>query len=178
MLDDKLRAELQKPFGELCSEEKCNERLVKYEIILTVGDITTYRVIISGIVPDICIVDGITMREQVPDTIRDAINAEGRTIYEVDNAPGTVTEQLITAVDRAVCGISRHERARIDVHGEEDLAVIPAVLKAPEGAAVVYGQPNEGMVIVVVTAEKQRSAKHLLKKIQKENPVSHAINEE
>jgi len=174
MLDDTLRAELQKPFGELCSEEKCKGRLTKYKIILTVGDITTYRVMISGIVPDICIVDGITMREQVPDTIRDAINAETRTIYEVDNPPGAISGQLINAVGRAVSGISRHERARIDVHGEEDLAVIPAVMKAPEGAAVVYGQPNEGMVIVAVTVEKQRSARHLLEKIQKDTPVSHA----
>ncbi|MDD1720406.1 MAG: GTP-dependent dephospho-CoA kinase family protein [Euryarchaeota archaeon] len=167
MLDDTLRAELQKPFGDVCSEENCTEKLTTYKTILTVGDITTYRVMVSGIVPDICIIDGITMRRRVPDTIRDAINSEPRTVYEVDNPPGTISRQLINAVSRAVSKISLHERARIVVHGEEDLAVIPAVMAAPEGTAVVYGQPNEGMVIIAVTAEKQQDAEHLLRKIQK-----------
>ena len=37
------------------------------------------------------------------------------------------------------------------VDGEEDLATLPAVLAAPDGASVVYGQPGEGMVLVTVT---------------------------
>lgn len=171
MLDDALRAELQKPFGDLCAEGSCNEKLTAYKTILTVGDITTYRVVVSGIVPDICIIDGVTMRERVPDAISDTINSEPRTIYEVDNPPGTISTQLLHAVRRAVSGIALHERARIVVHGEEDLAVIPAVIEAPEGAAVVYGQPNEGMVIIAVTAEKQQGARHLLRKIRKAKPT-------
>ncbi|MGZ4904010.1 MAG: GTP-dependent dephospho-CoA kinase family protein [Halobacteriota archaeon] len=171
MLDDALRAELQKPFGDLCSKGSCKEKLAAYKTILTVGDITTYRVMVSGIVPDICIIDGVTMRKRVPDAIRATINSEPRTIYEVDNPPGTISPQLINAVRRAITGIALHERARIVVHGEEDLAVIPAVMEAPEGAAVVYGQPNEGMVIIAVSAEKQQGAKHLLRKIQKAKPT-------
>ncbi len=170
MLDDTLRAQLQKPFGYLCSEDRCAEKLTAYRTILTVGDITTYRVAVSGIVPDICIIDGITMRRRVPDTISDTINSEPRTIYEVDNPPGTISSQLMNAVRHAVAGIALHERARIVVHGEEDLAVIPAVMEAPEGAAVVYGQPNEGMVIIAVTPEKQQDAEHLLRKIRKAKP--------
>ncbi len=103
----------------------------------------------------------------MPEAISDTINAESRTVFEVDNPSGTVSQQLISAVRRAVNGVALHKRARIVVHGEEDLAVIPAVIEAPEGAAVVYGQPNEGMVIIAVTAEKKHHAQRLLGKIQK-----------
>src|SRR5258708_1742661 len=41
----------------------------------------------------------------------------------------------------------------IVVDGEEDLAAVAAVLSAPLNAAVYYGQPNEGMVEMVVTEE-------------------------
>ncbi len=171
MLDDSLRAELQKPFGDLCSEAGCKEQLRTYNTILTVGDITSYRVMALGIVPDVCIVDGITMRRRVPETIRNTINAEQRIVYDVDNPPGTISSQLIAAIRCAISGIQLHERARIVVYGEEDLAVIPAVIEAPEGAAVVYGQPNEGMVIITVTVEKQKAAKRLLRKVQKAVPT-------
>ncbi len=170
MLDDALRAELQKPFGELCADASCTRKLVTYNAILTVGDITTYRVIVSGIAPDVCIVDGITMRQPVPDEIRDTINSEPRMVYEVDNPPGTISWQLVHVIRRAVSGIALRHRAKIIVHGEEDLAVIPAVMEAPNGAAVVYGQPQEGMVIIPVSATKQHDARRLFRRILAATP--------
>jgi len=167
MLDEKLRAELQKPFGALCSKGKCAERLRAYNKIITVGDITTYNVIRAGVVPDICIIDGITMRERVPDEVSRTINAEPRTVYEVDNPPGSISGQLQDAVRSSAEMMARSERVRIAVHGEEDLAVIPAVIEAPLGVAVVYGQPSEGMVIIDITQEKKENAMRLLRQIQK-----------
>jgi uncharacterized protein (UPF0218 family) len=49
-----------------------------------------------------------------------------------------------------------------------DLAVIPAVFVAPLGTAIVYGQPSEGMVIIVTTREKKEKAKRLLREILKQ----------
>ena len=42
---------------------------------------------------------------------------------------------------------------RITVNGEEDLLVIPVCLHAPENCVVMYGQPNEGLVIVQINHE-------------------------
>jgi hypothetical protein len=64
--------------------------------------------------------------------------------------------------------IERSLRTRIIVNGEEDLAVIPAVIEAPLGTAIVYGQPSEGMVIIVTTREKKEKAKRLLREILKQ----------
>ncbi len=169
MLNDKLKAELQKPFGDLCSHTGCAEKLRAFKKIVTVGDITTYNVVQAGIVPDVCIIDGITMRATVPDEIYHAISTEPRTVYEVDNPPGSISQQLQNAVSGSMKNIGRSLRTRIVVNGEEDLAVIPAVIEAPLGTAVVYGQPSEGMVIIVTTREKKEKAKCLLREILRQH---------
>jgi len=51
------------------------------------------------------------------------------------------------------------------VDGEEDLAVLPAIVAAPAGASVVYGQPDEGMVHVVVTDETRAHVRELLERM-------------
>jgi len=48
------------------------------------------------------------------------------------------------------------------VNGEEDLLVLPACIFAPENAIVLYGQPNEGLVIVKITPEIRNKAQSLL----------------
>jgi len=57
------------------------------------------------------------------------------------------------------------ERIKIVVDGEEDLATLPAILYAPLGSAVVYGQPNEGSVLVEVTPEKKKHVMDLMNKM-------------
>ena len=54
---------------------------------------------------------------------------------------------------------------KIIVDGEEDLATLPAILYAPLGSAVVYGQPNEGSVLVDVTPEKKLHIEEFMKKM-------------
>jgi uncharacterized protein (UPF0218 family) len=167
MLTEKLRVELQKPFGELCSNANCAEKLRVYSKIVTVGDITTYNVVLAGIVPDVSIIDGITMRERVPNDICSTISNDPRVIYKVNNPAGSISLQLCNAIRSSMERIARSELVRIVVNGEEDLAVIPAVVEAPLGAAVVYGQPNKGMVIIAITQERKKKAKQLMHEILK-----------
>jgi len=54
---------------------------------------------------------------------------------------------------------------RIFVRGEEDLAAVPAMLMAPEGSAVLYGQPDQGVVLVQITESKKEEIRDLLTKI-------------
>ncbi len=165
MLDESLRAQLKKPFGYLCKSDTCSERLNKFEKIISVGDITTYNVLQCGIVPNICITDDITMREKIPNEVRLRINAEKFEVLKVFNAAGSISVELMNGIVAAIEAMNVSKRVRIVVEGEEDLAVIPAVVSAPPGTAVIYGQPGEGMVIVEVTREKKKRAEFLLKKI-------------
>jgi uncharacterized protein (UPF0218 family) len=52
----------------------------------------------------------------------------------------------------------------LHVEGEEDLAAVPAVIVAPAGASVVYGQPGEGMVLVDAD-EVRDEARDLLRRM-------------
>ncbi|PJB96490.1 MAG: DUF359 domain-containing protein, partial [Nitrosopumilales archaeon CG_4_9_14_0_8_um_filter_34_10] len=43
-----------------------------------------------------------------------------------------------------------------------DLLVIPVCIHAPENSIVLYGQPNEGLVVVKVTPEIRNKTQRLL----------------
>ena len=51
---------------------------------------------------------------------------------------------------------------RIVVDGEEDRLVIPVCISAPENSLVMYGQPNEGLVIVQITPEIRAKVQKIL----------------
>ena len=122
--------------------------------VYSVGDVVTHNLQKNGIIPDVAVVDGYTMRSpcsRMP-------NVTGACI-SVKNPAGTLTNELIAALDQAVA----HPPTTIVVDGEEDLAVIPMVIAAPIGAVVPYGQPQEGVVFRTVTPEAKETAQHFLK---------------
>ena len=57
-------------------------------------------------------------------------------------------------------------QTKIVINGEEDLLALPAVLFAPEGSFVVYGQPKEGVVVIKVTAEKKAEVKLIIDEME------------
>ncbi|MCX6683819.1 MAG: GTP-dependent dephospho-CoA kinase family protein, partial [Methanoregula sp.] len=121
--------------------------------VYAVGDVVTHNLQKKGITPEIAVVDGYTMR--LPCKKLPVFRGE---CIRVKNPAGTVTDELIRALDYAVL----HQPATIIVEGEEDLAVIPMVIAAEAGAVVLYGQPNEGVVVRTVTREAQETARHFL----------------
>ena len=55
---------------------------------------------------------------------------------------------------------------RIVVDGEEDLATLPVVAMAPDNTKVLYGQPNEGIVIITVNSTVRKRAKNFLNRMR------------
>lgn len=152
-LPDEARVRFKAPFGDLYPElEDALPRLLGHRIY-AVGDVVTRNLIARGISPDIAIIDGHTMR--IPCSHTPILLAPRITVR---NPPGTLTRNLIEAVDRAV----GNPPSLIIVQGEEDLAVIPLVLAAPEGAMVLYGQPGEGVVVREITADAKRVAGEMI----------------
>ena len=75
------------------------------------------------------------------------------------NPPGEITEESMQIIQKA---FSCESPVRITVDGEEDLLVIPACVFAPENSVVMYGQPNEGLVIVTITPEIRAKVQKIL----------------
>lgn len=82
------------------------------------------------------------------------------------NPAGTISIEMATAVQYLLKKrpFIPNESIYLYVEGEEDLAAIPAVLLAPLGSRVYYGQPNVGLVEVLVTEEKKEFLVKLLVK--------------
>ena len=144
----------KRPFGTLYGN--VGELLTRLEgrSVYAVGDVVTANLLDAGVVPDIAIIDGYTMR--MPCTRSPLLQARR---LKAKNPAGTITDELVDAIDEAV----RSPPAVICVEGEEDLAVIPLVIAAPAGVAVLYGQPGEGVVLRFVDPSAKQEAASMLR---------------
>lgn len=160
-LPAEMREDLKEPLGEIYTD---TDALLAEagEPIVTVGDIVTYHLLEAGHRPDVAIVDGKTKRERVESKVLDAIEEFDDRI-DVANPRSTITDDLLEAVSVAV---KNSGATVIVVDGEEDLASLPAVLAAPEGGSVVYGQPDEGMVLVPVDTDTRERTRRLIDDMQ------------
>ncbi len=162
-LPDEVRLLLKRPLGQLFSSvTTAIERLrqLRPTRLIAVGDIVTAEFIEAGLKLDVAVVDFLVMRSPVNKKIRRTIDSFDAKIVRVKNPAGTITQELRTALDEAKPPL------KIIVDGEEDLATLPAVLSAPLGSVVVYGQPDEGIVIVEVTEPKRREFEMLLEQFK------------
>ena len=76
-----------------------------------------------------------------------------------ENPAAEITDQSIEIIKKA---FNSPTPVRITVSGEEDLLVIPVCIHAPKNSIVMYGQPNEGLVLVNVTPEIRNKTQKLL----------------
>ncbi|WP_435334000.1 GTP-dependent dephospho-CoA kinase family protein [Haloarchaeobius sp. TZWWS8] len=167
-LPDSLRGAFKEPMGPVETDAESLLQEVSGPLV-TVGDIVTYHVVRAGREPDVALVDERTKRERVDSEVRETV------VYpdvRVPNPAGALTEELVVAL-RA--GLAADDPQTIFVEGEEDLATLPAVLAAPVGASVVYGQPDEGMVHVRVTEESKAEIRSLLDRMDGDHAAFYGL---
>ena len=121
------------------------KHLSENSYVITVGDRTTEKMIEFGLIPSLQIIDGQEKRIK-----REPPKLATATELFVDNPAAEITSQSIDIIKKA---FTMQTPVRLIVNGEEDLLVIPVCIYAPENAIVLYGQPNEGLVIVKITPE-------------------------
>jgi hypothetical protein len=155
------REALKAPKGDVYAkrdgspEKRAAERLreEKPPKVVSVGDVTTHTLLQMGYVPDVMIVDGITKRGPFDATFK------ADTEYLIYNPAAAIYPEAWSAIDTA---IHLDGTALVRVDGEEDLMGFPAVLLAPEGSVVLYGQPDVGIVWIPVNEENRQLAHGLL----------------
>lgn len=158
-----LRGRLKVPFGVLLRgsfSETMSELLgvvggEKPVVVVGVGDTVSRNFQEYGVPAKLLITDNLCKRRRLKPVV-----FLGRTVVHVKNPAGVVTEEAVTAVREALEGSAR---VHVVVDGEEDLLALVAVAFAPVGGLVVYGQPDEGVVVVRVTDAKRAEALGLLK---------------
>jgi hypothetical protein len=158
-LPDNLRDKLKKPLGILLKDSDVTKENVLNKIpagsfVISVGDATTEKLIKYGIIPSLQIVDGVEKRVK-----RDLPSGNVKTTLNCNNPPAEITIESVKTIKKAFQSTTP---VRIAVTGEEDLLVLPVVVYAPAKSVVLYGQPNEGLVIVPINAEIRNKAQSVM----------------
>jgi uncharacterized protein (UPF0218 family) len=156
-LPDELRAAFKDPFGPVYTDAS---RLAAElgSPAIAVGDVVTRHLTDVGARPDLAVIDWVTERETLAEDDQPDLEGYDERI-EVENPAAALTDDLLSALRT---GIEQDGKTVIVVDGEEDLTTLPALVAAPDGASVVYGQPGEGMVHVRIDAEAGERARELL----------------
>ncbi len=147
------------PLGILIPESQTQKsEIQKYlpenSYLITVGDRTSEKMIDFGLIPSLQIVDGQEKREK-----RIAPKLEDATELTVDNPAAEITTDSISTIKNA---FTMEPPVRIFVNGEEDLLVLPVCIHARDNSVIMYGQPNEGLVIVTINPEIRNKVQTLL----------------
>lgn len=147
------------PLGVLLPENQVDKSNIKKYLsensyIITVGDRTTEKMIDFGLIPSLQIIDGQEKREK-----REPPKLEHATELTVDNPAAEITSESIEMIKKA---FTLQSPVRLFVNGEEDLLVLPVCIHAPENGVILYGQPNQGLVIVQITQEIRNKVQTLL----------------
>ncbi|MDR0980876.1 MAG: GTP-dependent dephospho-CoA kinase family protein [Methanocalculaceae archaeon] len=150
VLPSEHRGLFKQPIGTLFPEFSDIVPQLSGRMVCTVGDVVTHSALARGIIPAVGVIDGFTMRSPYL-----AMPEISHHILRVINPAGVITDELTAVLAEAV----KAAPCVIMVEGEEDLAVLPLIGLLPDGALILYGQPNEGVVVCEVTpALRQRAA--------------------
>jgi len=158
-LPDSLRDQFKTPLGILLpigqdNKENIEKYLSNNSYLITVGDKTTEKMINFDLIPSLQIIDGFEKRQK-----RDLPKLGNATELKIHNPAAEITLESIEIIKKA---FSMTAPVRITVMGEEDLLVLPVCIHAPENTIVLYGQPNEGLVLVELSTEIRNKAQTLL----------------
>ncbi len=127
--------------------------------LITVGDRVSLEAISKGLNPDVIVVDLVEKRSTV--NYRERL-FKGRLTLSAFNPAGTITKEAWIAVRASIDLARMGLKTALLVQGEEDLLGFPAAIFAPLDSILIYGQPDEGAVIVKIKEDVKREALDLL----------------
>ncbi|MEM3186300.1 MAG: DUF359 domain-containing protein [Conexivisphaerales archaeon] len=159
-IKESLRKKLKEPFGKLIENSRVTSFLLqisKDDFLISVGDRTTKNCISAGLAPRLEIIDNREKRNPV-----DTLPYDGSQEIKAVNPSGHISLEAVKTIQNL---LKSNKRSRIVVDGEEDLLVLPCVLFAPDGAKVLYGQPDKGLVEIVVNKRNRKKVEKIMQEI-------------
>lgn len=159
-LTPELRKELKKPLGKVIDEDGLRD--LDESKVISVGDVVTLKLLELGKVPWISVVDFRIKRKALDEEVRKKLKYRA-SVLKTFNPPGFITQELMNSFEKA---LNKEGKIRIEVFGEEDLSALVAMLLAPPGSVVLYGQPDEGIVRVDVDEKVREMAKEIMGRME------------
>jgi pantetheine-phosphate adenylyltransferase len=155
ILPENLRSSLQKPWGKIINQIPHDIDGVK---TVVVGDATAKMFNEKKVNQFLSIIDFLIKRERRFQNLSE-LGFNDQDCQKVINPHKQITAELFKAVQLA---FKNKDKQIILIDGEDDLAVLPVLLVAPLGFNIFYGQPDEGLVQIIVTEEIKEKAYQLV----------------
>ena len=140
-ISEGVKEELRKPLGRLC--RKFPERLIGRRII-SIGDVCTLGLVWAGISPHLAVYDLRSMRKPLALPEARMLRSIYRNPRRYRNPAGTLSDRIMKDAGKLIA-----KGGAVLIEGEEDLTALAFILGAGEKDVIVYGQPGEGLVVVV-----------------------------
>lgn len=163
VLTEDLRRFLKKPVGILIrgavgeTKYELKELLKSKKIkLIAVGDVVSKTIIEMDLKADLYITDSRSLRVPVEEPNLASI---AERVYRVRNPPGHISSEAEDAVKNA---LADECTSWIKVEGEEDLLTLTVIAEAPLNSIILYGQPDEGVVVVQVDETIKQWAKSII----------------
>lgn len=166
-----IREELREPIGTVFPGVETDfqvaaENVVRkiHEVappmVITVGDIVTYSLQKEGYEPDISFIDHRSRRKDLNTISHTAVFRHGT--YQ--NVAGTISSLVVQKYVEIIPDVinTKHHHQLI-IEGEEDMLGLAAIMLAPLGAVVLYGQFEQGIVCVTIDEQVKQQAASLFK---------------
>jgi len=170
------RRYFKKPIGKLLSGPDTNiswaslkalKKIKAFQphMIITVGDISTHSLLMNNLPINLAIIDNRCQRKPISLNLHQQLKKTTSFHHLIKNSPGTISSMTINIFKKIFPQFSiDNQSGIIQVKGEEDLLVLPAILLSPLKTLIFYGQPNKGLVQIEVTEKIKEKALKLLKK--------------
>ncbi len=162
-LPESLRENLKWPLGPLVHGPDVLTAVGAASPVVTVGDFCTLDLIARGRTPDLCLVDFKTKRQEDPE-LREAFARIQARVVRLKNPSATIAADAWSVLSEA---FKSEERVRVEVQGEEDLLALVCIALAPESAAVLYGMPGQGVVVVRADPAAKSRVLDILKRMER-----------
>jgi len=162
-LPEPLRENLKWPLGPLVHGPDILGAVGAASPVVSVGDFCTLDLIARGRTPDICLVDFKTKRKEDPE-LRDAFARIPAKVLRLNNPAATIAPEAWSVLSEA---FKSEERVRVEVRGEEDLLALVCIALAPETAAVLYGMPSQGVVVVKADRTAKEKVLDVLRRMER-----------
>ncbi len=144
IIPEKVRKELKHPLGELHIDFRKIRKLSSSMRIISIGDVCTLGLLAMGMRPHLAVFDHRYMRHELDPGFVKILERNYPNPLRMSNPPGTLSDEIIKNAGNLI-----ETGGAVLIDGEEDLTALAFIKSAGKNDLIVYGQPNEGMVLVI-----------------------------
>ena len=142
-IPEQVRNELKKPLGSVHADFKEIMDLSRTHRIISVGDVCTLGMLSMGVRPHLAVFDHLYMRRILTPGVIRILESNFKNPKKNKNSPGTLSKGIHSHAAKLL-----EEGGAVLIDGEEDLTALAFIMAAGAKDVIVYGQPDEGMVVV------------------------------